>query len=52
VEAGADADLVVWEAERAEDVIAAMPPPLIVIKNGRVAAEHHHRVDEPWRATK
>lgn len=49
VEAGAGADLVVWDAERAEDVIAAMAPPLIVIKNGRVAAAHHRRVDEPWR---
>ena len=50
VEAGADADLVVWETERAEDVIAAMAPPVAVIKSGRVTTAHHRRVDEPWRA--
>ena len=33
---GAAADLVVWETERAEDVIAALAPPLFVIKRGRI----------------
>ena len=43
----AAADLVVRETERAEDVIAAMAPPLFVIKRGRVTVEHRPRIDEP-----
>ena len=46
---GAAADLVVWETERAEDVIAAMAPPLCVIKRGRITVEHRRSIDEPWR---
>ena len=48
VAAGAGADLVVWETERADDVIATMAPRLVV-KNGRVTVEHRHRIAEPWR---
>jgi len=49
VAAGAAADLVVWETDRTEDVIAAMAPPVFVIKRGRVTVEHRRRIDEPWR---
>ena len=46
---GAAADLVVWETERAEDVIAALAPPRFVIKRGRITVEHQHGIAEPWR---
>jgi imidazolonepropionase-like amidohydrolase len=46
---GAAADLVVWETERAEDVIAALAPPLLAIKRGRITVEHRHSIAEPWR---
>ena len=45
----AAADLVVWETERAEDVIAALAPPPLVIKRGRITVEHRHSIAEPWR---
>ena len=46
---GAAADLVVWETERAEDVIAAMAPPRLVIKRGRITLSHRRSMAEPWR---
>jgi cytosine deaminase len=49
VEPGAPADLIVWEAERTEDVIAAMADHRLVIKRGRVTVEHAHSIAEPWR---
>jgi cytosine/creatinine deaminase len=47
--AGCPADLVLWECERVEDVVAALAPRKLVIKNGRVTVEHQRRVRERWR---
>ena len=47
---GARADLVVWEAERAEQVVSAQRPCRLVVKAGRVSVEHARSVREPWRA--
>jgi cytosine deaminase len=49
IAAGAPADLVVWDAERAEDAIATRAPRLLVVKRGRVTVEHEHAVRERWR---
>jgi cytosine deaminase len=46
---GGRADLVIWEAERAEDVVAALAPCRLVVKAGRVSIEHARAVAEPWR---
>jgi cytosine/creatinine deaminase len=47
---GSRADLVVWEAERAEQVVSAQRPCRLVVKAGRVSVEHARSVREPWRA--
>jgi cytosine/creatinine deaminase len=47
--AGCRADLVVWEAERAEDIITALAPCRLAVKAGRVTLEHARSVGEPWR---
>jgi len=49
LEAGCRADLVVWECERPEDVVATLPPRALVVKNGRVTVEHERRARERWR---
>ena len=46
---GRRADLVIWDAERAEDIVAALAPCLLVVKAGRVSIEHGRSVAEPWR---
>ena len=46
---GRRADLVVWDCARPEDVVAALPPRLLVIKHGRVTIEHERRTRERWR---
>lgn len=46
---GRQADLVVWEATRLEEIIAAQAMPRLVVKRGRVSVEHERRVSEPWR---
>lgn len=43
------ADLVVWEAERPEEIITALAPPRLVVKRGRITVEHERSVREPWR---
>ncbi len=47
--AGATADLVVWECERVEDIVAAQPARRLILKGGRITVAHEHRVGEPWR---
>jgi len=47
---GARADLAIWEAERVEDVIAALAPCRMAVKAGRVSVEHARSVTEPWRS--
>jgi cytosine deaminase len=46
---GCRADLVVWECEQPEEIVAALPPRALVVKNGRVTVEHERRVRERWR---
>jgi cytosine deaminase len=43
------ADLVVWECERPEEVVSALPSRAIVLKRGRVSIECERRVTERWR---
>jgi len=47
--AGGRADLVLWECERAEDVVAALAPRAAVLKDGRLTVEHTRRVRDRWR---
>ncbi len=47
---GHRADLVVWEAGQAEDIIATMAPRRLVVKRGRVTVEHERSVRERWRS--
>jgi cytosine deaminase len=46
---GRRADLVVWDCLEPEDVIAALPPRTLVVKNGRVTVRCERRVVECWR---
>ncbi len=50
LEAGCRADLVVWECERPEDLVATLPPRWLVLKAGRITVEHEHHVHHHWRA--
>jgi cytosine/creatinine deaminase len=43
------ADLVVWECERAEDIVATLPPRVLVVKGGRVTLTLEQRITERWR---
>jgi cytosine deaminase len=47
---GAQADLVVWDCARVEEVVAALPGRVLVMRRGQVSVEHERRVHEPWRA--
>ena len=46
---GCRADLVVWDCERVEEIVAAQPFRPWVIKNGRVTIEHERRLRPRWR---
>jgi cytosine deaminase len=46
---GLQADLVVWDAARHDDLVAAQAAPWIVVKRGRITVEHERTVREPWR---
>ena len=46
---GSRADLVMWEAERAEQIVSAQRPCRLIVKAGRVTVEHARSVREPWR---
>lgn len=46
---GCRADLVVWECERVEEIVMALPPRRLVVKAGRVTVEHERRTVERWR---
>ncbi len=46
---GAQADLVVWETQRVEEIITALAQPRLVVKRGRLSVEHTRAVAEPWR---
>lgn len=51
LDVGCRADLVVWEAERAEDLIATLAARRLVVKRGRVSVEHERSARLSWRAT-
>jgi len=46
---GLQADLVVWDAPRLDDVVAGQAAPWIVVKRGRVTVERVQTIREPWR---
>jgi cytosine deaminase len=46
---GCRADLVVWNCERVEDIVAALPDRAFVLKNGRLTVEQERRVTMRWR---
>jgi cytosine deaminase len=46
---GGQADLILWNTQRHEEIITALATPHLVIKRGRVTVEHEHSVREPWR---
>jgi cytosine deaminase len=46
---GLQADLVVWDAARHDDLVAGQAVPWVVVKRGRITVEHERRVLEPWR---
>jgi len=46
---GARADLVLWECERLEDVVAAQPGRALVVKDGRVTVQWDRRARARWR---
>jgi cytosine/creatinine deaminase len=47
--AGCRADLVVWECERLEDIVMALPPRRLVVKAGLVSVELERRTIQRWR---
>jgi len=47
---GCRADLVVWECERVEQIVTALPLRRLVVKAGRVTIEHERRTVERWRS--
>lgn len=46
---GLQADLVVWDTTRPDDLVAGQAAPWIVVKRGRITVEHERTVREPWR---
>jgi cytosine/creatinine deaminase len=46
---GCRADLVVWDCDRPEDIVATLPARTLVLKRGRVTIETHHTTVEHWR---
>jgi len=46
---GARADLVLWETERAAEVVTTMAPRRLVVKAGRLSLEHERTCREFWR---
>ena len=47
---GCRADLVVWECERVEEIVTALPARRFVVKAGRITVEREQRIVERWRA--
>jgi cytosine deaminase len=46
---GSQADLVLWDTDRPEEIVTALAPPRLVVKRGRIIVEHERTVREPWR---
>jgi cytosine/creatinine deaminase len=51
VAVGCRADLVAWDCEHVEDIVATRPPRTLVVKRGRITVESERRVVERWRET-
>ncbi|MBI4247163.1 MAG: amidohydrolase family protein [Candidatus Rokubacteria bacterium] len=49
LEVGCRADLVVWNCERVEEVVAGLPDRVWIVKGGRVTIEHERRIRARWR---
>jgi cytosine/adenosine deaminase-related metal-dependent hydrolase len=49
LEPGCRADLVVCDAAAPEEIVAALEPPRLVVRRGRVPVEHRRAAEEPWR---
>ena len=47
---GCRADLVVWDCERVEEIVMAVPPRRLVVKAGRITIEREQRTVERWRS--
>ena len=47
---GCQADLVVWDTQRVDEIAATLASPRFVVKRGRVSVEHERIVREPWRS--
>jgi len=47
---GCRADLVVWDCDRLEEIVMALPQRRLVVKAGRVSVEHERRTVERWRS--
>jgi len=47
---GSQADLVLWDTDRPEEIVTALAPPRLVVKRGRIIVEHERTVREPWRS--
>jgi len=50
LDVGCHADLVLWDCERPEDIVAALPRRRLVLKSGRITVEHTHHLQEHWRS--
>ena len=46
---GLQADLVVWDASRLDDLVAGQAAPWVVVKRGRITVEQERILREPWR---
>jgi cytosine deaminase len=46
---GCRADLVAWDCEEVEDIVAARAPRVLVVKRGRVTLQYERRLVERWR---
>jgi cytosine deaminase len=46
---GCRADLVLWDCDRVEHIVAALVPRILIVKSGRISVEHERHVVERWR---
>jgi cytosine deaminase len=48
---GGRADLVVWDCERVDEIVARLPHRAVIVKGGRVTVVGEQKVHERWRTT-
>ena len=51
LEVGALADLVVWDCDTIDDIVASLPSPLLVVRRGKISVECERHVRERWRSS-